>query len=154
DDGLATEAGKPTFWDRATLYALRGVLAAGETFRAMPFLSHYANRRLLGEHVPYPVEAWPEGNQRHLSAESALFCRVITEGLWGIRPEGLLAFSCTPRLPEGWERMSLHRVHLQGQLLDLKVDRMGDRIRLTVTRDQQILVDEVLPAGSTFRITD
>lgn len=154
EDGLATEAGKPTFWDRATLYALRGVLAAGETFRAMPFLSHYANRRLLGEHVPYPVEAWPEGNQRHLSAESALFCRVITEGLWGIRPEGLHAFSCTPRLPEGWERMSLHRVHLQGQLLDLQVDRMGDRIRLTVTRDQQILVDEVLPAGSTFRISN
>ena len=37
-----------------------------------------------GEHVPYPVEAWPEGNQRHLSAESALYCRIFTEGLFGL----------------------------------------------------------------------
>ena len=30
-DGLATEAGTTTFWDRSTLYALRGVLQAGAT---------------------------------------------------------------------------------------------------------------------------
>ncbi len=29
-DGLATQAGEKTFWDRASLYALRGALAAGE----------------------------------------------------------------------------------------------------------------------------
>ncbi len=27
------------------------------------------------------VEAWPEGNMAHLSAESALYCRIFTEGL-------------------------------------------------------------------------
>ncbi|KAF0138626.1 MAG: hypothetical protein FD122_3749, partial [Stygiobacter sp.] len=30
-DGLATEEGDKTFWDRSTLYALRGVFSAGET---------------------------------------------------------------------------------------------------------------------------
>ena len=63
-DGLATQAGEKTFWDRATLYGLRGVLAAGDTKRGIEFLEYYANRRLLGEHVPYPVEAYPEGGQK------------------------------------------------------------------------------------------
>ncbi|HEX6184675.1 MAG TPA: hypothetical protein VFZ44_12395, partial [Pyrinomonadaceae bacterium] len=71
-DGLATEAGDKTFWDRSTLYGLRGAFAAGATEKALEFLTYYSRRRLLGDHVPYPVEAYPEGNQRHLSAESAL----------------------------------------------------------------------------------
>jgi len=95
-DGLATRAGDKTFWDRSTLYALRGVFAAGEKEKALSFLHYYSNRRLLGEHVPYPVEAYPEGGQRHLSSESALYCRIYTEGLFGIRPTGLHAFNITP----------------------------------------------------------
>ena len=59
-DGLATQSGDKTFWDRSTLYALRGLLYSGDTERAMDFLKRYSERRLLGEHVPYPVEAWPE----------------------------------------------------------------------------------------------
>jgi len=98
-DGLASEDGSTTFWDRATLYALRGVFAASETKRAMDYLLYYSKRRLLGEHVPYAVEAYPEGNQRHLSAESALYCRIITEGIFGIRPEGFNTFSFSPKLP-------------------------------------------------------
>src|SRR4029078_13036816 len=31
EDGLASLAGNKTFWDRSTLYGLRGVFAAGET---------------------------------------------------------------------------------------------------------------------------
>lgn len=88
DNGLLTEAGDKTYWDRSTLYALRGVFACGETERALEYLRYYSRNRLLGEHVPYPIEAWPEGNQRHLSAESGLYCRIFTEGLFGIRPTG------------------------------------------------------------------
>ena len=106
EDGLASASGSTTFWDRATLYALRGVFAAGETKRAMPFFLYYSKRRLLGEHVPYPVEAYPEGNQRHLSAESALYCRIITEGIFGIRPKGFTRFSIAPKLPEDWNSMA------------------------------------------------
>lgn len=47
----------------------------------MEHMAYYSQQRLLGEHVPYPIEAWPEGNQRHLSAESALYCRIVTEGI-------------------------------------------------------------------------
>ncbi|HEY3268399.1 MAG TPA: hypothetical protein VGM37_15880 [Armatimonadota bacterium] len=132
ENGLATEAGKETFWDRATLYALRGVFAAGDTERALDYLQKYSQRRLLGEHVPYPVEAWPEGNQRHLSAESALYARVITEGLFGIRPTGLRRFELTPRLPAGWNRMALRNVQAFGGSFDILVTRASGQPKVTV----------------------
>ena len=122
-DGLATVAGHETFWDRATLYGLRGVFAAGDTGPAMDFLRHYSSRRLLGDHVPYPVEAYPEGNQRHLAAESALYCRVITEGLFGIRPTGLRSFTCAPHLPTGWDSMSLREIKAFGSVFDIVTRR-------------------------------
>jgi hypothetical protein len=124
-DGLASQAGDSTFWDRSTLYALRGVLAAGETAKALDYLRYYSQRRLLGEHVPYPVEAYPEGNQRHLSAESGLYCRVYTEGLFGIRPAGLNRFNCTPRLPATWNEMALRNIHAFGQVFSLEVTRLS-----------------------------
>jgi hypothetical protein len=134
-DGLATQSGDKTFWDRSTLYALRGVLYSGDTERAMDFLKRYSERRLLGEHVPYPVEDWPEGNQRHLAAESALYCRVFTEGLFGIRPTGLRSFTVLPRLPAGWNTMSLRKVLAFRSKFDIVVTRAGDALRVEVKRD-------------------
>ncbi len=131
-DGLATQAGEETFWDRATLYGLRGAFAAGATGRALPYLSAYSRRRLLGDHVPYPVEAWPEGNQRHLSAESALYCRVFTEGLFGVEPTGLRGFRCLPRLPEAWDQMALRDIQAFGTSFDLVVERTGSDVWLMV----------------------
>ncbi len=126
-DGLATVAGSEDFWDRSTLYALRGVLAAGDVQAAMPRLEAYTRRRLLGEHVPYPVEAYPEGNQAHLSAESALYCRIHTEGFFGITPTGFGSFTCAPRLPEGWNQMSLRAIRAFGHTFDLTIARRPDR---------------------------
>lgn len=136
NDGLLTQSGDSTFWDRSTLYGLRGAFAAGATEKALLFLMRYANRRLLGEHVPYAVEAWPEGNQRHLSAESALYCRVITEGMFSFRPEGLSRFSITPRLPEGWNEMSLKNlVAFNGKSIDILVTRSNKNIKTAIFAD-------------------
>lgn len=133
ENGLLTQAGSDTFWDRSTLYALRGVYASGATERATSFLKSYSTTRLLGEHVPYPIEAWPEGDQRHLSAESGLYCRIFTEGMFGIRPTGLNSFTLTPRLPQQWDHMSLRRVSIGGRMVDIEVKRGGDgRMELQV----------------------
>lgn len=148
-DGLATEAGKETFWDRSTLYALRGVLAAGATQKAMDYLIYYSTRRLLGEHVPYPVEAYPEGNQRHLSAESALYGRIYTEGLFGIRPTGLRSFTCTPRLPAGWPQMKLRNVHAFGSVFDLSVSRADAKLNVELCQDGKPLQSKQIAAGDT-----
>jgi hypothetical protein len=133
DQGLLTQAGSTTFWDRSTLYGFRGVIAAGAVNRAMPYLTSYSASRLLGEHVPYAVEAWPEGNQRHLSAESALYCRVITEGLFGFRPTGLNSFTVTPQLPSGWNEMALKNINaFGGRKIDLGIKRSGKKINLSI----------------------
>ena len=148
-DGLATQAGQDTFWDRSTLYALRGVLQAGATEQAMTFLHYYSRRRLLGEHVPYAVEAYPEGNQRHLSAESGLYCRIFTEGLFGIRPTGFRSFNCTPRLPKGWNEMALNNIHAFGKVFDLKIVREGKgSVQLIVTEGNKSKVYKIKEAGS------
>ncbi|WP_202556825.1 glycosyl hydrolase family 65 protein [Paenibacillus silvestris] len=133
EDGLVTQAGDTTFWDRSTLYALRGLFVVGATEEAISYLLSYSRRRLLGNHVPYAVEAYPEGNQRHLSAESALYGRVITEGIFGIQPKGLSSFICKPRLPEAWDHMALRSVHVCGRELDVIVNRQGGRIELIVS---------------------
>jgi len=136
DQGLLTQAGSTTFWDRSTLYGLRGVFAAGATEKGLKYLTDYSYKRLLGDHVPYAVEAWPEGNQRHLSAESALYCRVITEGVFGFRPTGLNSFSATPQLPATWNEMSLRNIKaFNGKSIDLNVVRSGSKIRLIVSVD-------------------
>jgi len=151
-DGLATQAGEKTFWDRASLYALRGALAAGETQRALSFLTYYSNRRLLGEHVPYAVEAWPEGNQRHLAAESALYCRIYTEGLFGIRPTGLRSFDLTPRLPVEWTVMKLSKVQAFGHSFDVAVSRKGEKIEIDVTAAGQKPFIKVVAPGESVSV--
>lgn len=123
-DGLLTESGSKTFWDRSTLYALRGVYACGEAEKATEYLKSYSNQRLLGDHVPYAIEAWPEGNQRHLSAESGLYGRIVTEGIFGIRPTGLRSFTLTPHLPENWDHMNLKNIRAFETKFDVEVKRM------------------------------
>ncbi|MDE7386912.1 MAG: hypothetical protein K2N28_07210 [Muribaculaceae bacterium] len=154
DDGLLSQSSSETFWDRSTLYALRGIFAAGERSKALDFLTHYSGTRLLGEHVPYPIEAWPEGNQRHLSTESALYCRIITEGLFGIRPTGLHSFQLTPQLPDEWNYMALRNVKAFGaHSFDIDIERAGKHIVVTVTKDGKTVVKRKSPNGKPLSIT-
>jgi len=151
EDGLATEAGDKTFWDRSTLYALRGVLQAGETEKAIEFLEYYSQRRLLGEHVPYPVEAYPEGGQRHLSAESGLYCRIFTEGLFGIRPTGLSSFELTPHLPKNWDTMALRKIHAFGDVMDIEIVRKSSSIYVKIITSEKV-ISKNCKNGKTIQI--
>lgn len=125
-NGLLTEEGSTTYWDRSTLYAIRGMFAAGDVDRAWAMLSQFSELRLLGDHVPYAIEAFPEGKMRHLSAESGLYCRAIIEGLFGIRPTGFSSFDLTPRLPRLWKGMSLRKIKAFGAVFNVEVTRKGD----------------------------
>ena len=87
-------------------------------------MKKYSATRLLGDHVPYAIEAWPEGSQRHLSAESALYARIITEGMFGIRPTGFKRFTLTPRLPKDWSFMNLKNIHAFDACFDVEVKRL------------------------------
>ena len=112
-----------TIWDRSTLYGLKAAFLAGQGDRMMEFLLRYCRKRLLCDRVPYAVEAYPEGGKRHLSAESALFVRAVTEGILGIQPEGLDRFSFVPRLPTAMPHLYLSGLHIAGHNWHIRMER-------------------------------
>ncbi|MEL6593591.1 MAG: six-hairpin glycosidase-like protein, partial [Bacteroidota bacterium] len=146
------KAEEQIFWDRATLYALRGALKVGENELALQKLQHYSHKRLLGDHVPYPIEAYPENNMKHLSAESALYCRIYLEGLLGIEPISFEEISLRPSLPSGWDQLSLRAVYLLGEAYDLQLQREGEQIRLRLQQGEQTIYDQLISEGSTVSI--
>ena len=153
NDGLLSQSGTSTYWDRSTLYALRGIFAAGDHERGYEFLNDYSGLRLLGEHVPYPIEAWPEGSQRHLSAESALYCRVITEGVFGIRPTGLKSFEMKPEMPDAWNFMNLKNAYICGDKpVDINITRKGKRLKVEIVRDGKTIMSRSVNNGQAFKV--
>lgn len=119
---LSPENRNSTTWDRSTLYGLKAAFLAGRGDLAMPKLLAYCRERLLGDRVPYAVEASPEGNRRQLSAESALFMRLITEGMLALQPESLTSFSFVPCLPPGLPHMHISHLHLAGKSWKIEVN--------------------------------
>lgn len=120
--GMLCEEGDRTYWDRAALYAIRGAFAQGFVGRVWPQFLAYTENRLLGERAPYPIEAWPEGGMRHLSGESALYCRVVTEGLLGLEPLGFSSFALTLRRLPGISRWSLQGLRAFGGCFGVMVE--------------------------------
>ena len=129
DDGLLSQEGSNTVWDRSTLYGLRGIFRAGYTEKAFEFLRYYCRTRLLGERVPYAIEAFPEGNKRHLSAESALFAQIVVFGLLGITPKGFSRFTISPTLPAELDHLTLENIHAFGKVFDIHVTRGGWEVK-------------------------
>lgn len=93
---LRSVSNNATTWDRSLLFALRGAFLADDE-KAFDKLCAYSRDRLIGNHSPYPFEAYPEGNRAHLSGESALFCRAVTEGLFGLRVTGYRKLRIAPK---------------------------------------------------------
>ncbi len=129
-DGMKTSEEKDTIWDRSTLYCLRGLFAAELSERAMPELMKYSEARLLGNRVPYPVEAYPEGDRRHLSGESALYCKIFTDGILRMEPDGLRSFTIDPMLPPGLDHFYLKNIRAHGGEFDVLLE--ADSFRVTM----------------------
>jgi hypothetical protein len=121
EDGILSAEGDTILWDRSTLYTFRGLLQAGKAASVYPYLQRYVACRLLGEHIPYAVEAYPEGDGRHLSAESALFCRLVTEGIFGLSPAGWQQLQVRPAVPAALGEVTLQNLHYGGQALSLAI---------------------------------
>ncbi len=151
-NGLLSQSGCDIFWDRSTLSGLRAAFVGGETEKATKYLSEYSTKRLLGDHVPYPIEAWPEGNQRHLSGESGLYCRIIIEGMFGIRPAGFKTFTLTPRLPKTWEHMALRHIKGFASDFDVLIDRSNEKIKVTIKCGERIIKQTNIKNGETITV--
>ncbi|MEQ1821219.1 MAG: hypothetical protein ABL949_01790 [Fimbriimonadaceae bacterium] len=152
ENGLLTEVGTSTYWDRSTLYALRGVYRANFPDLASTYLRNYAESRLLGDHVPYCQEAYPEQNQSHLSAESGLYCRILTEGAFGIRPTGFDSFRLKPQLPQSIAKMSLKNIRAFGRSWDCLVRRDRKNLEVRILTGGKECYRRSLPPGSEHEI--
>ena len=140
------------FWDRATLYTLRGALQAGENELAIEKLQQYSQKRLLGDHVPYAVEAYPENNMKHLSAESALYCRIFIEGMLGLEPLGFSRIRLRPSLAPRWDFMSLKKLLLFGRPLDIYISRKGNQLHLLIESEEGNVFEQSIAPGQTVEV--
>ncbi len=148
-EGMLTAEGCPTIWDRSTLYGLRGIFAAGDTEKGAELLMTYVTNRLLGERVPYAVEAYPEGGKRHLSGESALFCKVITEGILDMTPTGLSTFTIKPSLPATLDHLYMTGIRAHGGIFDVFVEKDGYKV---IRSDGKVLAEGALGECAAVKI--
>ena len=140
------------FWDRGTLYALRGTFKAGATELSLEKLGAFSEKRLLGDHVPYVIEAYPENNMRHLSAESALYCRIFTEGLLGLEPTGFKSFTLSPYLPENWEEFSFENIKAFDSSVDIKIKREKNKLKVIIHNKDIKIFDRRVNSGEQIVI--
>jgi len=127
DDGLMSQAGEKVFCGRSTLYALRGAFAAGKTERAIELLKHHTNRRLLGSHVPYPIE-WGLREASRTLPPGALY----TAGFYGRSvwhsPHWFSFFCHCPKLAEGMGQHAIEK-HTRVRQRDRRLDGLMDEAR-------------------------
>ncbi|MDF2543674.1 MAG: hypothetical protein K0S47_3392 [Herbinix sp.] len=136
---LGEENPSSTIWDRATLYGFKCAFLSGKANEIWKAFEGYCEKRLLSDRVPYAVEAYPEGDKRHLSGESALFCRIITEGILGITPKGMNSFSFMTKLPDKLDHLYLRKIYGFGKVFDILIEK----------EKYQVIVDnKVISQGS------
>lgn len=122
EGSVRSTEGENIMWDRSALYYISALFRVGKTEKAFEKLKEYSQTRLLGDRVPYAVEAYPEYNMRHLSGESALFCRVITDGLLGIDfTENGYRSNCL--IPEELESITVENIYLDGEYRTLRFSK-------------------------------
>jgi hypothetical protein len=156
-NGVLTElnpnAGAPqVFWDRGSLYAFRGAFKAGASDRALERLASYSTTRLTGFRVPYAVEAWPENGMAHLSAESALYCRIFTEGILGLEPTGFNSFTLRPSLPAKWDYLTLSNIKAFNTTFDVNLRRDRGKVQLQVVQQGKVVVQRTLRNEATVEV--
>ncbi len=152
DNGILVELNPDSedadvFWDRGTLYAFRGIFKAGELDQSLDRLMAYSEKRLLGERVPYVVEAYPENDMRHLSAESALYCRIFIEGLLGLEHTGFSSYKIKAQLPDDFDFLDLDKLGLADAQFDISLKRQKNKIKVQVVSDSKVLVSKLVKPG-------
>ncbi len=81
-----------------------------------------------------------------------MYCRIITEGLFGIRPVGLKSFVLKPNLPENWDKMSLKKIRAFGNNFDLNIYRSGKKIKIDVIIDNKIVLEKLVNEGKEILV--
>jgi len=95
-----------------------------------------------------PIPSKP--GRKETNAICGLYCRIITEGLFGIRPTGLHSFSLTPRLPKEWNEMSLKKMNAFGNSADIEVSRNKTNIVVVIKPEKGKVIRKSMKDGETL----
>ena len=137
-EGFLTTTASDVFWDRSTLMAIRAMYCAKDSINATKFLLSYSLNRLLTDHVPYAIEAYPEGNQAQLSAESALYIRIFVEGILGFVPHSFSSFYLKPSLCKTLSYIEINHLYLCNKKINIHATLLKDqRVELVLSGDIQ-----------------
>ena len=81
--------------------------------------------------MPYVIEAYPEYNMRHLSAESALYARTITDGLLNVEftKEG---FKLNPMLPKELKHVTIKNIFISGELYNIEIENVDGKTKESI----------------------
>ncbi len=159
ENGISVELnpdqkGQNVFWDRGTLYMFRGTFKAGFFDKSLEKLIAFSRKRLLGDHVPYVVEAYPENDMKHLSAESALYCRIFLEGMLGFDQTGFSSFKIAPQLSRRLPKLALRNLHLGRSIVSLELELTGDdKISVKIYDGEQLIVNTTAKNHSDIPFT-
>jgi len=145
---ILAESTRETEWGRETYYALRVLFKAGRTEESIDLTRRVVKAQIFGERGPYPDE-----DAIDMLCPGSLYPRVFTEGLFGIVPQGLSTFDCTPWLPAAWPKMTLRDLRAFGRSWDLVVERQGTLQKVTITSDGKTIFTATGPAGKSYRVT-
>lgn len=134
EEGVLTAEGEEDVWDRESLYAIRSGFGCGLVDLATARWIELTERRLTrGRAVPYMQEN--NDSCAQLSAESALYVRVVTEGLLGMQVRGWRMAALRPRCPSGWGGFEVGNVFFAGGWLSFEVLRIEGGLRIMVDGD-------------------
>ena len=81
--------------------------------------------------MPYVIEAYPEYNMRHLSAESALYARTITDGLLNVEftKEG---FKLNSMLPKELKHVTIKNIFISGELYNIEIENVDGKTKASI----------------------
>ncbi len=144
---ILAESTVPTEWARETYYALRVLFKAGLTEESLDMTRRVVKAQVFGEQGPYPDE-----DAIDMLCPGSLYPRVFTEGMFGIVPNGLKSFNCTPWLPNEWPQMAMRDMRAFGRDWDMVVERAGDKQKITVSSGGKVIFTGSGPAGKTYSV--
>ena len=81
-----------------------------------------------------------------------MYCRIITEGIFGIRPTGLKSFTFTPRLPAEWNQMNLRNIKAFNSTFDIEVTRENGKQSVAVKAGGKTLLHKTFKEGEVISV--
>jgi cellobiose phosphorylase len=97
--------------------------------------------------VPYPVEAYPENNMKHLSAESALYALIYLEGMLGMELSANKKIFLNPSFPKEWTAFSLENVHLFNKIYSLNFVKKDELWEIELSQNDSLLFQSSFKLG-------